>query len=868
MRKKSDPFDFLKGAVDAVVPFFGMDPNKKDLTPPQLAPPPPARDDAAPPRAVTPPPAPPPAGAAANVAPPPAGAAGPPPAAGNFPSDPLGVLNAFTQGVQSATGGAIEFVRGIINPDTAKTGTDGDDKKTDNATGAGGGAKAGAAANTGAGGGAKAGAGGPPLAVSVSTGPGTIIITGAPVPLPLPLDLDEKRRQALYSRQFYYSEEEFSKLSKKHDFKPQRIQDLSVGEDDYGETRLFREISSSSSKDPAKSNEYKPLEVDKFLEHMSVYPFISRGAIEPEGSATKKRENEKDIVAKISKMSLGYEDDSASSSKAEKTIEIGNCKINSLRIIDIYDIKTDTKIFISNKGLKELEDYRIELGEKIHEFVKKYSNDKVSPTFKFSSDKNERETQIQYLFDNVESIKKIQKAIENPQELYDEASKKAKGDNSKEEIIKSFKAQPQVPAPAAGAAPPPAPGAAAPPAAGAGAAVVAGAPPVAVAGVAVVAGAAVTPAPAPVAGATLSKEDEMKLVNKIADTILQKRLVKGKIGVEKKEDTSAEYKESDISSVRISRPKDDPKKIDIEAKGDFDATDLQYVNVCLDSKKGHYVQFQLKGDGNKGKAVLVDDDPKYFTKIGNVFEKKEGEKASEIKKTLSKHKINIITTNTPDTSNTPNNNAKKTLTEIRLKSRAFGGFRGVDPKRIPRTMIKSDKVFVLGEDNSIKIGESNSSNGKVDIKLVKKDGKFLLEYEEKNKIGTKTGGWLYDREIKKVEVDLDGKSLSEDVNLKTHSAIPSVNPFATSRKLKSQDNLRLKVFDGKNNEYFELEIKRVGNNYILGGGNNEIKIVGKTTGMPKTIDASGAVDEGSKTPTSNPKGAFISSITSCLGKGR
>ena len=174
------------------------------------------------------------------------------------------------------------------------------------------------------------------------------------------------------------------------------------------------------------------------------------------------------------------------------------------------------------------------------QFVKKYSNDKVSPTFKFSSDKNERETQIQYLFDNVESIKKIQKAIENPQELYDEASKKAKGDNSKEEIIKSFKAQPQVPAPAAGAAPPPAPGAAAPPAAGAGAAVVAGAPPVAVAGVAVVAGAAVTPAPAPVAGATLSKEDEMKLVNKIADTILQKRLVKGKIGVEKKEDTSAE----------------------------------------------------------------------------------------------------------------------------------------------------------------------------------------------------------------------------------------------------------------------------------------------------------------------------------------
>ena len=65
-----------------------------------------------------------------------------------------------------------------------------------------------------------------------------------------------------------------------------------------------------------------------------------------------------------------------------------------------------------------------------------------------------------------------------------------------------------------------------------------------------------------------------------------------------------------------------------------------------------------------------------------------------------------------------------------------------------------------------------------------------------------------------------------------------------------------------------MEIKRVGNNYILGGGNNEIKIVGKTTGMPKTIDASGAVDEGSKTPTSNPKGAFISSITSCLGKGR
>ena len=307
-------------------------------------------------------------------------------------------------------------------------------------------------------------------------------------------------------------------------------------------------------------------------------------------------------------------------------------------------------------------------------------------------------------------------------------------------------------------------------------------------------------------------KDKLKLIKTLAKQIAKDGF-KNNINLDYKKGNLERDKKSKISHISVITPNQDggSKRIDIKASGKFDCG-MHHVSVHLENDI--YVKFNFIN--NDGDYAFDKENIKYLErkKEGHLKEITDPTKLTKAIKLIKRYKIDI-TTNAEENSYTQirQNN---TLPSFSLRS----GTK--KPKIESRKKVESSELFQFETKDGNKCFSFSYTdhlskyidNGKkgVEVKIVKNQEGFELNFGEKNSILTKKGGWFYDKNINSViDRNAEGEKIDVNVDLERKSQHSwGITKFFGRRLFSKEpdDHMVIRAYDKEDKKYYEFKIKK------------------------------------------------------------
>ena len=332
-------------------------------------------------------------------------------------------------------------------------------------------------------------------------------------------------------------------------------------------------------------------------------------------------------------------------------------------------------------------------------------------------------------------------------------------------------------------------------------------------------------------------KDKLKLIKTLAKQIAKDGF-KNNINLDYKKGNLERDKKSKISHISVITPNQDggSKRIDIKASGKFDCG-MHHVSVHLENDI--YVKFNFIN--NDGDYAFDKENIKYLErkKEGHLKEITDPTKLTKAIKLIKRYKIDI-TTNAEENSYTQirQNN---TLPSFSLRS----GTK--KPKIESRKKVESSELFQFETKDGNKCFSFSYTdhlskyidNGKkgVEVKIVKNQDGFELNFGEKNSILTKKGGWFYDKNINSViDRNAEGEKIDVNVDLERKSQHSwGITKFFGRRLFSKEpdDHMVIRAYDKEDKKYYEFKIKKT-QNPVFGLSKYKLECT-SISDSPKTI---------------------------------
>ena len=308
-------------------------------------------------------------------------------------------------------------------------------------------------------------------------------------------------------------------------------------------------------------------------------------------------------------------------------------------------------------------------------------------------------------------------------------------------------------------------------------------------------------------------KDKLKLIKTLAKQIAKDGF-KNNINLDYEKGNLERDKKSKISHISVSRPNQDggSKRIDIKASGRFDYG-MHHVSVHLENDI--YVKFNFID--NDGKYAFDKENIKYLERKddGHLKEITDPTKLIKAIKLIKSYKIDITT-----------NAEKNSYTQIRQNNTLPSyrlGYGTKKPKIESRKKVESSELFQFEKKDGTKFFSFSYTddfskyidNGKkgVEVKIVKNQGGFELNFGEKNSILTKKGGWFYDKNINSViDRNAEGEKIDVNVDLERKSQHSwGITKFFGRRLFSKEpdDHMVIRAYDKEDKKYYEFKIKKM-----------------------------------------------------------